>query len=412
MRRLLPLAKISKGNAINWQAQFSKLLLSTFMLTILAAGGFLVPAVAQARTIAPSTQKIQISGLTMFDQLHGWALGKNNKHVFITNQGPGSWTDVTPALLSQNADTSTVTSSFFLNATHGYIGLLVGANTYLLSTQNGGHTWQTTTFDIPIIADIPAIIQINFIDTQHGWLTFDINQIEPGSFQIRLMRTIDGGKTWQTMLDTNQSPTSLSVPYSLSAHFTFTNAQDGWVTGIYLYGIVYLYNTHDGGKTWSASGITPIKGYQDSDFTLGYGPFWQDSHAGTLLVNYDINDGVSHLMTYKTYDGGKTWIPGPSAPISFNFLSSFPNAQEGWNFGFDGQDHYTILHTSNGGLSWNSFRPSGLIAADAENQVLEDIQFINATTGWLIIQDDQGNLDLFQTHTGGRSWQALQPVVS
>lgn len=411
MRLLLPLAKASKGKATDWQARFSKLLLTTFMLTVLAAGGFLVPSVAQARTDSLSTQKIQLSQLTMIDQLHGWALDKNRKHVFMTYQGPGRWIDVTPSFMIKNPD-SYVTNSFFLNATHGYIGLLLGEKTYLITTQNGGHTWQTTPFNLPIIGDIPAITQINFIDTQHGWLTFDINQVQPGEFQIRLMRTSNGGKTWQTMLDTSQTPASLPVPYSLSANFTFINAQDGWVTGIYLYGIVYLYDTHDGGKTWSASGITPVKGYKDINFTQDYGPFWQGSHSATLVVKYDTNDTLSHITTYQTHDSGKSWIPGPSSPISYNFISSFVNAQEGWNFEFDGQDHYAILHTSNGGLSWNSFRPSGLIPANADTQVLENIQFINTTTGWLIIQDDQGNLNLFQTNTGGRYWHALQPVTS
>ena len=409
-----------RGKAAGWQARLPKLLLATFMLTVLTVGAFLVPSTAQARALPISmstptptpTNQIKISRLTMIDQQHGWTIS-TNKHVFITSQGPEHWTDVTPSFLTQNP-TSYITTAFFLNATHGYIGLLLGNNSFLLSTQDGGSTWQTTPLNIQAASDLPAIYQITFTDAQHGWLVIDKGQVQPGQFWVLLMSTIDGGKTWQTMVDTSQNPASLPTPYSLSAEFTFTNPLNGWVTGISLNGDVYLYSTHDGGKTWSKSNITPIKGGNNNYFTQSYGPFWQNSHSGTLFVQYDANtdNGISHLATYQTHDAGKTWILGPSSPISTIPLYSFLNAQEGWSFGFDTQGQYAIIHTSTGGLTWHTFQPTGLIPTQADTQVLISMQFINSTTGWLIIQDAQGNHDLFQTNTGGHNWRQLQPVIN
>lgn len=411
MRLLIFFAVASKRNAMVWQARFFKLLPTAFMLTMLIVGALLAPSAAQARAASPSTQKLQISSLTMIDQTHGWALNKNLNHVYVTSQGPEHWIDVTPSFLIKNLS-SYITSSFFLNSTDGYIGLWLGESTYLLRTYDGGHSWQSTLFTIPILGDIPAIVQINFIDPQHGWLSFDRNQVQPGEFQILLMRTTNGGKSWQTMIDTSQTPAGLPAPYSLTFQFAFTNPQDGWVTGAYLYGTVYLYYTHDGGKTWNQSDIPPVKGYQDIDFTDGFGPFWHNSHVGVLTVRYDLNDGTSHVATYQTYDGGKSWILGPSSPIGVNTVYSFPDAQDIWGFEFGSQNHYLILHSRTGGLSWQSFQPTGLIAANADTQVLVSIQFLNAATGWVIVKDEQGNFDLFQTNTGGHSWHLVHPVIS
>lgn len=238
-----------RGKAAGWQARLPKLLLATFMLTVLTVGAFLVPSTAQARALPISmstptptpTNQIKISRLTMIDQQHGWTIS-TNKHVFITSQGPEHWTDVTPSFLTQNP-TSYITTAFFLNATHGYIGLLLGNNSFLLSTQDGGSTWQTTPLNIQAASDLPAIYQITFTDAQHGWLVIDKGQVQPGQFWVLLMSTIDGGKTWQTMVDTSQNPASLPTPYSLSAEFTFTNPLNGWVTGIAQWRCIPLLHT-------------------------------------------------------------------------------------------------------------------------------------------------------------------------
>jgi hypothetical protein len=89
---------------------------------------------------------------------------------------------------------------------------------------------------------------------------------------------------------------------------------------------------------------------------------------------------------------------------------SFLNAQEGWSVGFDGISRYVIHHTSTSGLKWDVFSPAGLTQANAD-QVLLSLTFITNTTGWLIIQDGQGNDNLFQTTTSGHTWYALHPVI-
>ena len=395
--------------ALRRHPRFSALLLVAFLM-ICSLGLTFVSTINKAHANPARTNTIQFSSLTMFDGQRGWAFNDTSHHVFITHQGPEHWVDVTPALLKNPQNI--VTTTYFFNATHGYIGLLQASNTLLLSTQDGGRTWRTTSFTIA--GTNPGevqILQVSFLDLQHGWLVFRRGQIQPGEFDFVIMSTTNGGKTWQTVVDTSQNPANLQRPYSASLRVTFVSPRNGWATGIWLSGDVYLYATHDGGKTWSKANIQPIKGANTIDFTQDYGPYWQNSQQATLFVQYDADK--PHLTTYRTLDGGKSWMLGPSTPAtSFNELAtlSFLNAREGWSLGFDGTGRYAIHHTGNSGLKWEIFYPTGLLQANADQVALLDLTFINRTTGWSIIKDEQDNYRLFQTTTGGHTWYALHPV--
>jgi photosystem II stability/assembly factor-like uncharacterized protein len=403
--------------------RFPKRLLGTVLLlgALCASFGLFAPATANAQAVAtptptPTPQAIQIPQMTMIDALHGWAFSSDHKHIYYTHEGPAHWTDVTPSQMSTTTGTS-ITASFFLNATHGYLGIVQGTQVYLLSTQDSGQTWQETPFNITPINGIVNIHQITFTDPQHGWLTFNRDQRQPGSFDILLMSTSNSGQTWQTLLDTSQNSASLPLPYSQSGTLTFTSPLNGSISGVWLSGSVYLYSTTNGGKTWSPANIAPIKGANSIYFTQTYGPYWQNSHSGTVYVKYDTSDGngMPHLTAYQTNNGGKSWILGPSSPstsyVEFYNLS-FLNAQQGWSFGFDGQGQFFMHYTSTGGLTWSTFQPTGLLAAQPDYQVVSNLTFVNVLTGWIIIKDAQDNYNLYQTNNSGKSWQLLSPVVS
>lgn len=412
MRPFFSLFIGSRGRAKVWQVRFSGTVLLAMCLMI---GAFLAPSIASAQTMPASTHKIQIAGLSMIDQQHGWAFAENYAHIYSTHQGPEHWHDVTPSQLINTTNTL-VTSSFFPDARHGYIGILQNQTQILLSTQDSGQTWQTTSFTLSTPGGPYYLYQISFLDSQHGWLAFSASGPQPGSSDIALLRTSNGGKTWETLLNTVENEASLHRPYGQTIHFTFANLQQGWVTGIWLSGEVYLYSTHDGGKTWSKDTIAPIKGGNSVDFTQGYGPFWQGKHVGMLFVKYDTSsgNGMPHLTAYQTQDGGKTWLLGPSSPATwyteFTNFSSL-NARQGWSFGFDGQGQFVLHHTNTGGRFWDIIHPSGLLKADVDWQVLGGLTFLTPQTGWVWIKDKQNTWNLFQTNNGGHSWHALHPVA-
>ncbi len=388
-------------------------LLFSLLLVLTASVGLFAPAVARAASLPAKHTNIQLSALTMIDQQHGWGLDQDETHVFSTKQGPEHWVSVTPKglNLTSNDPYNRITASFFSDATHGYLGVLQNGKTLLLSTQDSGRTWRTTPFEIPILSNPVDIHQITFLDARHGWLSFDRNHNQPGHFDILLMSTSDGGKTWQTLFDTSVNPSVLPLPFGQSSNFTFVSPQNGWVTGISLSADVYFYATRDGGKNWSKANIPAIK---DSYYVESHGPFWHNSRVGTLFVRYDANSsGESFLLTYQTHDGGQSWTVGTSSPAasSVAFIDlALLNAQEGWSFGLDSNNQYVVHHTSNGGRTWQIFNPTGLV--QPASSVIQGAEFLNAKTGWVIIKDANNNLNLYQTRDGGHSWRLLHPGIN
>lgn len=389
-------------------------LLIGVLLALTATLAICIPTVVRAAPVKQATAtNIQLSTLTMIDRQHGWALDQNETHVFSTREGPEHWSDVTPKGLNLpgNDFLNSITASFFLDATHGYLGVLQDGLPYLLSTQNGGRSWQKAPFNIPVITGPVTIHQIDFLDAQHGWLSFARDQRGPGEFDILLMGTSDSGKTWQTLFDTSQDPSVLPLPIGQTSHFTFVSPQQGWVTGIYPASDVYLYATQDGGKTWSKLNIPAIT---DAISTESHGPFWRDSLSGTLFVLYLPNEpNAQHaLTTYQTHDGGQNWTIRPPSPAvsSSQFALFFLNARDGWSLGIDDNGNYVIHRTADGGRTWQVFNPTGLLQPPSE--VILDMKFLNAATGWTIIKDANGTLHLFQTNNYGRTWRELHPTVS
>lgn len=387
-------------------------------LCLLSCGLF-VPTIAHA-ALAPNVpthtstpmQALQLRDLTMINQSTGWALSEDTlPHVYVTHHGPEHWSDVTPSQLTSDPNTE-LTASSFPDATRGYLGILQNGNVFLLSTLNSGKTWQTT--QLTVLAGL-TLNQIFFLDAQHGWLNFGVQITLAGDSVLVLTHTSDGGKTWQTLLESDKGASGLQAGSFQSTHFTFNDSQNGWATAFAPTGSVYLYRTSDGGKTWSNVTVMPIKGNGVSVAT-SYGPYWLNSTSGTLYVQYDLDEGFGNraLTAFQTYDGGRTWVLGPSTVgTTFNDLysSSFLNARQGWSFGFNDQGQYVIHHTSTGGRPWELIHPTGLLKPDALNQAIGNLSFLNAMTGWILIKDAQNIQHLFQTNDGGHTWYALHPIL-
>ena len=365
----------------------------------------------QANVVAAPARAIQLSKLTMITQRSGWSLSANSlSHIYRTQHGPEHWSDVTPPLLTKNPQT-TITSSYFPDAARGYLGVAQGSTDLLLHTNDGGKTWQTTSFSIQSGF---FLYQIVFLDAQHGWLSFGSEIGLKGESALVLMQTSDGGKTWHTILESPKNPSGLSPAFFQSTRFTFIDQQNGWATGMNPSGSVYLYRTHDGGKTWSQVNVPSIMG--GISFMQSYGPYWQSGHSGTVYVHYTTNAGQGYkgLAAYQTHDGGQSWTPGPASPALGStdlYTFSFLNAQQGWSFGFDGQGQDVIHHTSTSGWSWELIHPTGLLKPDSRNQAIGDLSFLNASTGWVFIKDSKNNWNLFQSENGGHSWHALHPQL-
>lgn len=254
---------------------------------------------------------------------------------------------------------------------------------------------------------------IYFLDEKQGWIV--------GS-RGTLLKTSDGGETWQTQK--NPITDNLRDVY-------FTDAQNGWILcerNIYLSNnlpISYLLKTSDGGETWTRAEMTNDRERIARIFFLKNGTGFAVGEAGTylamaddrakwkksvlpvkfLLLDGDYTDASHGTLVggngtiLFTEDGGLSWNPATLAgDIKPKFSSVFfINQRNGWAAGSMGKIYYTM----NGGKFWHA-QKTGI----GEN--LNDIFFLNSAEGFAVGDDGI----ILHTTTGGNVWNAEESNVS
>lgn len=200
-----------------------------------------------------------------------------------------------------------------------------------------------------------------------------LNGIVIGDYYTGIVRTNDGGKTWN--FDKNSFRDDL---YMLS----FANKD----TGLVIVTNNYAYFTNNGGKTFSKENwVVPIIGHEQS-----YDYF---------MVNRNIIYTVgSKTKVTKTIDGGNFWKPYED----FNFSNSINDITcLGADTCFACGDVAKIIKTVDGGITW----------IDQEvllNNNFNVVTFLNANYGFIGGQ----NGILIKTTDGGKNWKELNSKLN
>src|SRR4029077_2866174 len=132
---------------------------------------------------------------------------------------------------------------------------------------------------------------------------------------------------------------------------------------------------------------------------------------------------------FPTADGGRTWAElGLPPEITYVPEIRFVDALNGWLLGFDNRGSQfgcdqaapanippcrdILFRTTNGGRSWASVRVLAL--APAGGSAIRDIQFVDATTGWMLERNGPAPCEigkpcfnLIATRDGGDSWRTV-----
>jgi photosystem II stability/assembly factor-like uncharacterized protein len=333
-------------------------------------------------------------------------------------------------------------------------GLLTGGDgwaltaTGLLLTSDFGATWRAGA--VPRPSPVGGVLGIGFADAGHGWLaTLDSANAQATTFDV--WRTSDGAQTWQrTALaeGANRSETMGRVELAiLDAGHLFLIVEGGMPDGY----VSDLYETGDGGVTWSASRTTGpglvgdlafadgvsgvLAGGADGTRLYRTGDAGRSWHAltvtlppdaagrvlrvdrptfwtagdGALLAGSGTEAGLTDATVMRTADGGASW-----SPVAGFRLSS---AEQDPRVALVGPEDWlampgpsTRLWTGDSGRTWSRGASVGLPGAP------RTLQLADPTHGWALVDlggctgtggDCQARTGLYATADGGASWSAL-----
>jgi photosystem II stability/assembly factor-like uncharacterized protein len=363
----------------------------------------------------------------------------------------------TTIVSSQTLGTANLNKIHFTNALTGYA---VGHAGTVYKTTDGGTSWNL----LPIPTTV-NLLSLDFTSEQHGAITGDGGQIfvtsdagqtwtaavTPVTTSVLsiafknvlegnaigsnfLLRTIDGGVSWQHATGNLQKThfPSPQVGYAVGATgmiLKTTNAGNDWKqintgpeqnVGVYFLnndtGYVVGSNvrrTLNGGLSWTNIPVPTTYGLYDvyfSDYNhgtiVGNRTILYTSNAGqtwtasspTTTVYTDLHfpsPSTGYFCTstgkvFKSTNGGVSWVP-QATPISSSLANIFfLNNTEGWAVGLAGK----ILHTSNGGTTW-TLQTSGVTTT------LNGIHFFDAYNG--VVVGSAGTYLL--TSDGGVTWR-------
>lgn len=360
----------------------------------------------------------------MITEKTGWALKTQglgeSMLLFHTDDGGRHWKDVTPAQYGITATYDSLDSPlpllniFFLDGnTVWALGWHLFNTTKtvdtLLHTANAGLSWDASPFPLP--SDYSPVTSTEFIDTTitfrdalNGWILLHLTQHTiPDA--VALFHTVDGGKVWQRVYDDGkvvslQAP-SPTPPGKLPLYanndatmalfkdngLDFRDAVNGWIPDGSL-----LYATHDAGQTWQeVPAFQPPPSLPPFQTRWPFAPTFFTPVDGILPIDYN----PAGIVIYVTHDGGANWTA--TSPVNaFGigvFTGNFVDMRHGWTT--DGRFLYA---TSDSGQTWTTIVPDVSLA-----HILQ-LEFVSATTGWVILAPDTGPTQVLQTTDGGQTW--------
>lgn len=282
--------------------------------------------------------EVELTGVPHYDvqfssRTSGWIVGAGGIK-FHSDDGGATW---------EEKGIAGGWSLFAVAFSSPRLGCAVGSTGELMVTSDGGDTWQRM-----MSGYRHWVEDILFTDGQNGW----------AATSGGVIRTVDGGRTWE------------ETDCMAGSCLSFLNSQTGWACDFY----GNLDKTSDGGLTWTR--------VRDAMQSRVYDMQFVDSLNGWAV-------GVPYYL--RTKDGGHTWnVLGASGLYE---AVSFVDSLNGWLTVGDG----SILHTKDGGVTWNSQSTPATTA-------MADIVFIDTLRGWAV----GGEGSIIATTDGGDNWE-LQP---
>jgi photosystem II stability/assembly factor-like uncharacterized protein len=291
-------------------------------------------------TEQPLSTDAGLRDIFFLDDQRGWTVGGGypveGGIVGRTTDGGRSWSfESGLAGRSKRKQNVQLHAVRFLDDRKGFI---VASDGRILRTVDGGEHWHTAYHAGRFLLDL------HFVDERHGWAV--------GSSGV--LRTTDGGATWEPQQRTEEEPqvTGRAV--------RFLDRELGWVVG----SNGSIHHTADGGNSWRR--LRQAQSGEPNFEALCF----VDAHRGWVAGE----DGV----VLHSVDGGWTWSRQITATHAYLTGIHFFDRQTGWAVGYR-RDNSTsvLLHTTNGGTTWTHHRR-------VEGQALQALAFVGREHGWAV----------------------------
>lgn len=311
---------------------------------------------AQTWQLLPSSpaQTFRHDDVWFINPTVGWVVNVNGQ-VWNTKDGGNTWTE----LINQPSSFRCVG---FFDSLHGCIGNLGPGNwaptndtNPMYLTSDGGKTLQ-----------LPVIIGPKPMGVCGMCVVNDTTVVAAGRFDgpAFFMKSTDRGKTFYSQK--MDSAGMLIDTY-------FMNPDSGFVVGGNSadegasYSIILF--TADGGKTWTKK----ITG------TLVGNHCWKICHPSANVFYVSVEELYSNntLRFFKSTDRGNSWTEEILANVPYGWSQGigFVNDTDGWVGG-----NTYALHTTNGGQTWDTVKPSKLLVN------LNRVRFLSDTLGYAVGQ--------------------------
>ena len=293
----------------------------------------------------------------------------------------------------------------------GYIAGWTGTGLGLAKTSDAGRTWQR----LPIPAD--HLTALRFIDERVGWaagfVSRDVPQIAchqaaPAGAQPCkgvVLRTQDGGKTWQTVL---AIPTN-GVQGEPIRQIQAVDDQRAWALTLdqspcTFPCLSYVQRTSDGGRTWTTLLHGEIAAIRFASASRGWVALDDTPSPGTVEIRV-------------TSDGGATWRTGLRTATGNTMAIDAASIDTAWVLTRDGAyctssscAKYALFRTDNGGVNWPYLGNPKDFTVGCSGGHLAGPLFASVGRGWLGLNLGAGGANvgsggILTSEDGGRTWR-------
>jgi photosystem II stability/assembly factor-like uncharacterized protein len=347
----------------------------------------------------------------MITSSKGWGVGyqgDNYSRILFTEDGGKSWVDRTlpKAFYSLSDSIIDETIELFWDESKAWVlfprpTLHEGPGTYRVwRTTDSGTTW-TASDPLPFPLDLSYLNpgEFFFLNPDLGWLRthHGITHMHDISY---LFQTTDGGQTWSLI----NRPGNSMIEVLVNTELAFANPQDGWMLKDSLGGFTpFVEVTRDGGLAWERIDLPPPDGdwISHDSRCIGIDPiFFKESRVSFILNcmlldpetrTYDPERTVSYL--YSSPDLGSSWQIQELPGMIEQLV--FLNEMEGFALG---REHF---RTRDGGASWEQIKTVNWSG---------DFTFISVQEAWAVARDGE-DIALVHTVDGGESYQIINPVL-